>query len=114
MGIALADARLLVEKFKLQDRKSELANIMASVRDKTGENRGKKKEKKKRKNVITVQYNWFNWCSVKKKYTQVCLDKGGGRRQHEWHMDTKLSELLNHMKSIFFPKGKNCKGIYCI
>ena len=55
MGIGLADARLLVEKFKYQRKSDELQALVTSVRNSSK----MVSVKKQKRSVITVDFSWY-------------------------------------------------------
>ena len=106
MGIGLADARLLVEKFKNQKRAEELASMVAAVRN--GKERFHTKKKKVEK--LKIEYSWHHYDEAKKKYCVVRISCGGGIRTGEFHRDENLNVILKDMKGSYFPGGRNKKG----
>ena len=107
LGLGLADARLLIEKYRCNNRADELASLVEAVRSKKDSGKGKQRKKKKN---IKVDYNWYHWCCQKRKFTLVKLDSGGGRRTYEWERESTLEKIFEHMKETFFPNGRSKKG----
>lgn len=105
MGIALADARLLVEKYKNAKRAEELASMVAAVRKEGIANKKKKVNEK-----IKVEYSWHHFDSNKRKHTVVKSSSGGGVRSGEFNGNTTLSSMFEDMKTKYFPGGRNKKG----
>ena len=106
LGIALADARLLVEKFKANDNASELSDLLTSVRS---------KGPAKRKKVIrhyNVEFAWYDWCAPKKRYSVVQQKYGGGARKNKFSCDSTLKDLCKFAADLYFPNGKSAKKQY--
>ena len=65
MGVGLADARLLVEKYRSKTRAAELADMVAAVRRKSNN------PKKKKSNMVTVVFMWYHWCCYQINFTYM-------------------------------------------
>ena len=106
MGVALADARLLLERFQDQLNAKELKEIVESIRS------GSKKHlpaKKAKKTDISVEFTWQAYSKKKRKYITVRITDGGGLRRKQFQRDTKLENIFSHIKSTFFPHNKSKK-----
>ena len=95
LGIGLADARLLVEKFVNKDK--TLAACVNQVRKKTDN----------KYMLLIVEFGWQHWDINKKCYTTVSISNGGGTRRRKFARDTSLKDVIEAMKSVYFPNGKS-------
>ena len=103
LGVGLADARLLIEKYKTDVRASHLADMVAAVRGNVN--------KKKRENKVRILYSWHHFSAKTKSYSQVKLSNGGGIREQKFDRQSELKNVFEEMKKIYFPNGKNCVGL---
>ena len=101
LGVGLADARLLIENFKSTIRATELADLVSAVRK--GEN---KPEGARKVKDINVDLSWYDWCKKTRKFMCVRLSNGGGCRKKRFDRFTKLSEVFEFAKDLYFPGGK--------
>ena len=109
MGVALADARLLIEKFKAHKRVEELASMVQAVR--SGHNQTKKRKAGGNAgDKVKLEYSWHHYDAMKKKYCVVRLASGGGVRYGYHDRKEKLEMVLEDIKTKFFPNGKSAKG----
>lgn len=101
MSIAIADARLLVERFRVEKSQRELASIVASVRSKP----------KKASDKTTVDLVWQHYDSKKKDFKTITIRHGGGNRRTSFPKDSKLQEIFDYVKLLYFPGGTSSQGI---
>ena len=114
MGVGLADARLLIEKFKIELKSEELLKYVNSVRHKSKE-LGASLTKKKRSSGISIDFSWHHYDKKKRKHALVKVQNGGGIRSMKVARSYKLEQLFCDMKNIYFPDGKSKKcGLLCL
>lgn len=112
LGIKLADMRLLIEKFgkpiKHEKKKAdELKQLVSNVRRWHG---SKIHSKRRKPEVITVYFSWYNYSQKNRKFSQVKVTCGGGVRQKRMDRYSSFAECLAVAKALFFPGGKSNKG----
>ena len=109
MGIGLDDARLLVQKFKSPLRENEFQRFVNAVRYGNAGPKGKQKSI-----MAAVDFSWQHYNENKQKFVTVAISNGGGIRKHSFSRTTLLNDVFEHMKGVFFPKGRNkFKGLLC-
>ena len=107
LGVGLADARLLVEKYRTKIRESELKRMAHAVRTGNDSIQGNKSKKKKDNQNINVEFMWHHWDSKLKRYKPVRLCNGGGLRRKLYSRLTALDIVLDDMVQVYFPGGRN-------
>ena len=111
LGVALADARLLVEKFKVQKRQEELASMVAAVRGNSCERQTKRKKGNAPESNVKVEYSWHNYDLKKSKFVALRLGQGGGLRDGSIKMDWSLQRILKDICNKYFPNDKSATGL---
>ncbi|XP_057309218.1 uncharacterized protein LOC130647391 isoform X3 [Hydractinia symbiolongicarpus] len=106
MGVGLADSRLLMQKFLYELKKDQLKSIVSSIRQGSSKRRV---ESKCKSSTISIEFSWQNFekKGYKNKYSTVRIGQGGGLRRNKFTRDTLLSQVLEHLRSVFFPNGES-------
>ena len=108
MGIALADAYLIINKFvetNTPGRNERLRELLVNARSR--EKNVKIGCKRSKPNELTVTFCWFNFNTLKGKYTQVRELQGGGRRTKVVSRQSTIENIKVMARNIFFPDGKS-------
>ena len=103
MQIALADARMLCQRFCDTEKVRESAEIMSAVR--SGHSSSvSTKAKKHRK--IAVDVSLHIWSGTYKKYIAIRLGKGGGTRTNRFDKTDLHEDIFQYFKQVFIPSGR--------
>lgn len=91
-----------------------MKELIESVRRK-GSNKINEKQndtfnKKRKVNLVNVEFAWNHFSEVHKKFVSQKLKYGGGLRRKKLARNSQLEEVLRVAKNIYFPSGKNKKG----
>ena len=87
-----------------------MKELIESVRRK-GSNKINEKQndtfnKKRKVNLVNVEFAWNHFSEVHKKFVSQKLKYGGGLRRKKLSRNSKLEEVLPVAKNIYFPSGK--------
>ena len=103
MGIALADARMLCQKFCNTEKVRELAEIMSTVRSGRSSSVSNKVKKDRK---IAVDVSLHIWSGTYKKCITTRIRKGGGNRTNRFDRTDLLVDIFQYFKQVFFPSGR--------
>ena len=109
IGIGLADARLLIERYKTPKSKHELADIVANVRG-----CGSSSKKTVKNTLKNIDFVWKHYCDISKTFKVVKISNGGGVRRKKMDPNITCSCLLEAAAKIYFPDGKSSKGPFSL
>ena len=110
MGVGLADARLLIEKYKTNLRRDELQAIVHDIRTRKSKEPSQKRPKK---STVCVDLAWYHY-GPGKSFPSVKLKDDGGSRRYSFERTAKLDEVYQKLKDIYFPNGKDTKKGYLV
>ena len=110
MEIALADARMLCQRFRHTEKVRELAEIMLAARS-SHSSSVSTKVKKDRK--IGVDVSLHTWSTSIKKYIATRIRKGGGTRTNKFDRTDLLEKVFQYFLQVFFPSGST-RGKLCL
>ena len=103
MRIALADARMLCQRFCDTEKVRESAEIMSAVR--SGHSSSvSTKAKKHRK--IAVDVSLHIWSGTYKKYVATRIGKGRRTLTNKFDRTDLLEDIFQYFKQVFFPSGR--------
>ena len=105
IGLGIADARILIEKFK-DNTSEELKSMVEEVKN----GKVKKPLKNSSKSECNVDLTWHNYNFLDKHFKLVKLSNGGGVRRKKFPKDIKLKEVKEEAQKIFFPNGRSRNG----
>lgn len=115
MGLAMAHAYQLKEKFCNKTTKAEkLQSLLSTARKRKERRVGSSTKQRKKKTDLSVNLNIFEFNSVKNRFHQLKAPKGGGCRQMQLQRTFLVKEVLFHSESVFFPNGKSTTGLKLI
>ena len=98
----MADARLLIEKFKAKKRNDELLVHLSNLR--SGKN-----GKRKKIDEVTIEFCWQHFNEKKKKYCTVSVSNSGGLRKKQFSRKSTINDVFSEAKNLYFPNGSNSK-----
>lgn len=103
IGIALGNARLLVQAFSNEERRRQLAGIVSAVKASLTSAAGKFK---KGKSIVVVDESWHNWCSSRKPCLIIQRCHSGCTRTHKFTKCYTLDNVFCYLTNVYFPNGK--------
>ena len=110
MGLAMAHAYQLKEKFSNKTSKAEKLQLLLTTARKRKDRTGGSMMQRKKKSELSVNLNLFEFDSMQNRYSQLKATRGGGCRQVTLQRTCCVREVLFHAESVFFPNGKSTKG----
>ena len=103
MGIALAEARMLCQRFRDTEKVRELAEIMSAVR--SGHSSSVSTQAKKDRK-IAVDVSLHIWSGTYKKYVATRIGKGRRTLTNKFDRTDLLEDIFQYFKQVFFPSGR--------
>lgn len=107
-----AHASQLLKRKNGNDERQEKKRALLAICEGGSTKRTKKnkKDKSDTERKRSIQCGWMHYDNKRGRFIPVRLDKGGGTRNLSISTETKVSNLLPQMTSIFFPDGMSVYG----
>ena len=110
MGLALADAYKVLDRFNEAENENRLKNLLNIARAPSSSRTGKNVKGRNKTKEVLINVGWYNFYKNKDMYTQVRELQSGGKRTLVVERYSKLYNLLASVQELFFPKGVSVKG----